>query len=170
MSGYTVTTDRVARGHQDKTMAGTTNQKASCMLLKIGEQSMLVPRNIVAEIVRQSFLTIGEDSGKGLRTFEWRGCQVPCVSTGLLGGISEGDVDENTRMVIFYGMKNTNALPFYGFMVSEGPQLLQLGEDDIQEVKAGGLDAGELMQVDVKGNRAFIPKIDYFEDSILKML
>lgn len=148
-------------------LAGRTG---SCVLLKGSNTQMLVPRNLVAEVIRHHFVVLREDDETGLCSFVWRGCRVPHVRNTLLGELAAGDNIEDARMVVFYGLKNTRVLPFYGFSVSHRPRLLQAGEEDLEEIRDAALHPGELMRVAVNGTEAFVPRVDYFEDSILKLI
>lgn len=145
-------------------------QKASCMLLGISDKHMLVPRTIVAEVVRYSFITFRKDEIRGINSFEWRGCQVPHLAGNVVGSQEDSDVDDEARVVIFYGLKDSKKLPYYGMTIRRSPQLVQVGDEDLEEVEAETLHPGELMQVRVKDVDAFIPKVDHLENSLLKLL
>ena len=149
-------------------ISDSDQQKASCLLLSTKSCQMLVPRNIVAEVLRYSFVEFNEEDDSGLHSFAWRGCSVPLISNSLLGEITEGDLDEDTRVVICYGLKDNHMLPFYGFTVLKSPQLLQLTESDMTELTEVPLHPGELMKVTLQDAEVIIPKVEYFEDPVLK--
>lgn len=151
-------------------MSETGQQKASCMLLGISGKHMLVPRTIVAEVVRYSFINFRKDEIRGIDSFEWRGCQVPHVQSNVIGGTDDTEIDDEARMVIFYGLKDSQKLPFYGLTVRRSPQLVQVGDADLEEIDTESLHPGELMQVRIKDVDAFIPKVDHLENSLLKLL
>jgi hypothetical protein len=131
---------------------------------------LLVPRNIVAEVLRYSFVEFNEDDDSGINSFDWRGCNVPLISNSLLGDIAEADLDEDTRVVICYGLQNNHVLPFYGFTVLKSPQLLQLTETDMTEITDAPLHPGELMKVTMEDAEVIIPKVEYFETPVLKLI
>ena len=145
-------------------------QKASCMLLGISDKHMLVPRNIVAEVVRYSFITFRKDEIRGIDSFEWRGCQVPHLAGNVVGSKQDADIDDEARVVIFYGLKDSKKLPYYGMTIRRSPQLVQVGDEDLEEMEAVDLHPGELMKVRIKDVDAFIPKVDHLENSLLKLL
>jgi len=145
-------------------------QKASCMLLGISDKHMLVPRNIVAEVVRYSFITFRKDEIRGIDSFEWRGCQVLHLAGNVVGSKEDADIDDEARVVIFYGLKDSKKLPYYGMTIRCSPQLVQVGDEDLEEMEAVDLHPGELMKVRIKDVDAFIPKVDHLENSLLKLL
>ncbi len=145
-------------------------QKASCMLLGISDKHMLVPRTIVAEVVRYSFITFRKDEIRGIDSFEWRGCQVPHLAGNVVGSKQDADIDDEARVVIFYGLKDSKKLPYYGMTIRRSPQLVQVGDEDLEEMEAVDLHPGELMKVRIKDVDAFIPKVDHLENSLLKLL
>lgn len=140
------------------------------MLLGISDKNMLVPRTIVAEVVRYSFINFRKDEIRGISSFEWRGCQVPHLGSNVVGSTDDAVIDDEARVVIFYGLKDSQKLPFYGMTVRRSPQLVQVGDEDLEEIEAESLHPGELMQVRIKDVDAFIPKVDHLENSLLKLL
>jgi len=151
-------------------MSGPEPQKASCMLLGLKDRQMLVPRTMVAEIVRYSFINFEQDEMRGIDSFEWRGCQVPHLKSNVIGIEEDTEFDDEARVVIFYGLKDTQKMPFYGMTVNRSPQLLQVGDEDLEEIDVESLHPAELMQVRIKDGEAFIPKVDQIENSLLKLL
>ena len=151
-------------------MSELDQQKASCMLLGISDRHMLVPRTMIAEVVRYSFINFRKDEIRGVSSFEWRGCQVPHLESNVVGSKQDAEIDDEARMVIFYGLKDSQKMPFYGLTVTRGPQLVQVGDEDLEEIETDSLHPGELMQVRLKDIEAFIPKVDHIENSLLKLL
>jgi hypothetical protein len=151
-------------------MSEHNQQKASCMLLGISGKQMLVPRNMIAEVVRHSFINFRRDEIRGINSFEWRGCQVPHVESNVVGSENASAIDDEARVVIFYGLRDSRKMPFYGMTVNRSPQLLQVGDEDMEEIAPESSHPGELMQVRIKDVNAFIPKVDHIENSLLKLL
>jgi len=145
-------------------------QSASCMILKTNEQQWLVPRNIIAEVIKYSFIDASEDKDSGLSFIEWRGCRLPHITLFKPGEAVKTDTPEENRVVIVYGLQNPGILPYYSFQISKSPQLLQVDESDMKQINTQSLHPGQLMQVEVEGIKAFIPQVDYFENSILKRI
>ncbi len=146
------------------------HQAASCMILKTNEQQWLVPRNIVAEVIKYSFINTSEDKDSGMSFIEWRGCRLPHITLFKPGQCVKPEASEENRVVIVYGLQNPGILPYYSFQISKSPQLLQVGDNDLTQIKTQSLHPGELMQVEVDGIKAIIPQVDYFENSILKRI
>ena len=145
-------------------------QKSSCLLLGLNELNMLVPRALVAEVIKYAFVEIKHDETTGLNSFDWRGCQVPMVPGDLIGQLDAKEFDEEARVLIFYGLRHPQDLPFYAITATKSPQLLQVGDEDLVEDIESELQAVELMKIVINGSGAFIPKIDYLENATLESL
>jgi hypothetical protein len=146
-----------------------TAQQASCLLLTLDGPNMLVPRMVVADVLKNTFIELTRDEDSGLEFLEWRSCQVPLVNTAVAGKFIAAKVEEEARLIIFYGLTDPQRLPFYAIMVSRGPQLLQVSAQDMEEISEQPLQDWELMKIKVQGNAAFIPKVDHFERSLLRV-
>lgn len=154
-------------------MSESGPQKASCMLLSISDKNMLVPRTMIAEVVRYNFVNFSHDEMRGINSFEWRGCQVPHLESNVVnseGGADSTTIDDEARVVVLYGLKDSHKMPFYGVTVTRSPQLLQVGDDDLEEIPVETPHPGELMKVRIKDVDAFIPKVDHLESTLLKLL
>lgn len=154
----------------DAVPAGSDGGTSSCLLLTINDTRLLVPRTLVAEVIRHTFVDLEEDEETGLRTFDWRGCRVPHIRNVPGGEIDLGGTQDEARLVIFYGLQDTRALPFYGLSVSRSPQLLLVEEQDLKELDDGSAHPAALMTVTLQGKDAVIPRVDYFENAILKLM
>lgn len=144
--------------------------RASCFLLSARQRQLLVPRNLVAEVVRHSFVEFSEHEESGLVMFSWRGCSVPHVNDSLENGITTKDIDEESRVVVCYGLVNNRKLPFYGITVTVSPQPLQLADNDLEVMADAQLSSDELMKVKFQDKELCIPKVEYLEKSILKLV
>jgi hypothetical protein len=145
-------------------------REGNCMLLTLKEQHMLVPRNVVAEVIRFSFLRFNRDIHTGLEFFDWRGHSVPHLSNTVLGEKQEIECNEDTKVAVFHGLRNQQQLPYYGFTIARSPRLLRLSESDLEHIEDAKLHTGELMRVSMSHGEAFIPKVDYFENLIIELL
>lgn len=145
-------------------------REGNCLLLTLNERQILVPRNLVAEVMRYSFLKFETDKRSGLQVFEWRGHQVPHLSGDMFGDKAEVIINEDTKVAILHGLKYQKQLPFYSFTLSRSPRLLRVSEADLKEIKGVELHPGELMQVSLENSTAFIPKVDHFENIISDMM
>ena len=145
-------------------------RESNCMLLTLNSSRLLVPRNIVAEVVRYSFLRFTQDPRSGLEFFDWRGRQVPHVRSELLGALADPEVNDDTKVAVFHGLRNRDLLPYYGFTISGSPRLLRVTESDVVQIEENELQSGELMRVTVDKGEACIPKVDYIETSLIELL
>lgn len=146
------------------------SRNGSCLLLPINDLHMLVPRNMVAEVIPYSFLKFELDAQTGLERFEWRGRLVPVISSDRPGDLSGAQDNEEAQVAIFYGLKNQKQLPFYSFAITGNPKLLRVSEGDLEELTDVELHPAELMRISLNEHIAFIPKVDHFENIILDLM
>lgn len=146
------------------------SRQSSCLLLALDGPAMLVPRTVVAEVLKYSLVGMTRDGESGLDFFDWRGCRVPLAASRVGGDALAATIDDDARIVILYGLTSPQKLPFYGVIANKSPQLLQVGADDLEALQERDLDPGELMRVIAKGAPAYIPRTDHFERSLLKLL
>lgn len=165
-----ITTENDGTQAEAKERAHGAAREGNCLLLTLNTRRLLVPRNIVAEVVRHSFLRFSQDPDSGLGYFEWRGRRVPHLKCEVLGEESEPEVDDDTRVAIFHGLRNRELLPFYGFTISGSPRLLRVSEDDLMHINVAELHPAELMRVGVDQEEAYIPKVDHFENGLIEQL
>ena len=147
-----------------------TGRVGNCMLLTLNSLRMLVPRNIVAEVVRYSFLRFTRDADSDLEYFDWRGRRVPHVKSAALCGDAEPEVNEDTKVAVFHGLRNRDLLPYYGFTISGSPRLLRVSEADITQLDTATMHPAEVMRVTIDQGEACIPKVDHIETTLLGVL
>lgn len=147
-----------------------TAREGNCLLLTLGTGSMLVPRNLVAEVVRYSFLRFSQHPLSGLEVFDWRGRQVPHLRSSVLGESAEPNINDDTKVAVFHGLRNRELLPFYGFTICGSPALLRVSEGELLQIDAEAAHPGELMRVAFDQREAYIPKVDYFENGLIELL
>ena len=145
-------------------------QERSCMLLSINDVHLLVPRNVVAEVLHHSQLNIESDSGSGLDMMEWRGRDVPVPNNKHIGVPGQLEPDEDTRVAVLHGLKNREQLPYYSIVLSRGPRLLRVSDRDLEAIQTEELHPAELMRVRLEGTEVIIPDVDHFESAVLDLL
>jgi hypothetical protein len=151
------------------TQQSEQGREGNCMLLSFDTHQMLLPRNVVAEVIRHGFVNL-ERRPEGLQLFEWRGRHVPLLEHEELTALCAVQPGEETRIAVMHGLKDLRKLPFYGIAISRSPKLLRVSEKDIAMVECAQLGRAELMRVRLEEGEAFIPKVDYLENLILEML
>jgi hypothetical protein len=144
-------------------------REGNCMLLAFDAHQMLLPRNIVAEVIRHTFVSL-EPHSAGLHQFEWRDRHVPLLEHEELTSLFAVQPGEETRIAVMHGLKDQRKLPFYGIAIARSPKLLRVSEKDIAVVECDPLGRAELMRVTLAEGEAFIPRVDYLENLILEML
>lgn len=148
----------------------TAARECNCLLLALNEQRLLVPRNLVAEVLPHSFLNLAQDPETGVELFDWRGRRVPLLPAAVLGEKQEAEDTDETRVAVFHGLRNREELPYYGLTISCSPRLMRLYEQDIEEVTDATLHPTELMRVMIDEGEAGIPDVDHLEDALIAML
>jgi hypothetical protein len=153
---------------QDTSQPGL-EREGNCMLLAFDTAQMLLPRNVVAEVIRHAFVSL-EQHPAGLQQFEWRDRHVPLLEHEELAALCAVQPGDETRIAVMHGLKDQRKLPFYGIAIARSPKLLRVSEKDIAVVECDQLGRAELMRVRLEEGEAFIPRVDYLENLILEML
>lgn len=154
----------------DELPASHDAREGNCMLLALQHQNMLVPRNIVAEVIRLSVLRFIRDQHSGLDFFEWRGHKVPLLGSSMLGEAHAVECTDDSKVAVLYGLRSQEQLPYYGITIARSPRLLRLSENDLEHIAGVQLHSGEVMRVRMDQGEAFIPKVDYFESLTIELL
>lgn len=157
--------DRMEEQYSD-----TAGRECNCLLLTLNEQRLLVPRNLVAEVLPHALLRLDRDPETGVELFDWRGRRVPHLPASLLGEQQEAEDNDETRVAVFHGLRDREELPYYGLTISGSPRLMRLYEQDVEEVTEATLHPSQAMRVRIDEGEASIPDVDQVEGALIAML
>jgi len=141
----------------------------SCLLIPLSTGKLvLLPNSTVAEVLPVlSFHEEEEGPEWRIGNLDWRGLSIPLVSLELINGEAWNQTEAVTRMAVFNGCLDSEALPFYGVVTQGIPRLLRVSSQGVT-VREGEPLAAEDMLVLVNGEPAVIPNLAAIEQLLLK--
>lgn len=141
------------------------SQTLSCVMIPVGERQLLLPNVSIAEVVDYA----SNDAGAGAPDWlaghlEWRGLSLPVISYDAAnGGTLTIPGDNRGRIVVLNAISDTNRKLGFMALITQGiPSQVRITEDHIKQLE-GENGPADLMQVDVDGEAAWIPNLDYLE-------
>lgn len=143
------------------------SQSLSCVMIPVGERQLLLPNVSIAEVVDYA----SSDAGAGAPDWlaghlEWRGLNLPVISYDAANGGTLSIPGENRgRIVVLNALSDSNSNKKLRFMalITQGiPSQVRIAEDHIKQLE-GENGPADLMLVDVDGEAAWIPNLDYLE-------
>ena len=144
------------------------NTSGRCLLIGLDPVQLIVPRILVAEIIHSEGVEISSSLNRHVRIFEWRGYQVPLLSSAIINPQCRDSAGEALKFIIFHGLFNRARLPYYAIAVSRNPRIVVASFENITERSDVALQPSELMAVTVDAESAVIPRVDYLEKYVIE--
>ncbi len=141
------------------------SQILSCVMIPVSGRQLLLPNVSIAEVVDNASEPPGPQDPDWLIGFlNWRGLRLPVISYDAANG---GDVvvpgDNRGRIVVLNTIGPHHSETPFMAMVTQGiPSQARLTETDVQRLE-GDTGPADLMQVDIDGEAAWIPNLEYLE-------
>jgi chemosensory pili system protein ChpC len=146
-----------------------TSDEATCVLIPVGAQMLLLPNVTVAEILswRRTKAFDGQpDWCAGL--VGWRGLTLPVIRYPVLNDMAAADVDQGRCILVMNRVRSPKGKPFYGLIANGLPRLVHLGEGDVVNNRVG-LGPAETASVKVGTEVAVIPSLELIEDKLASL-
>ena len=141
------------------------------LYLPVTGNSLVLPNVSVAEIVDYKAPEPVEDTPEWyLGNIEWRGVTLPVISYELLNEKPRSDSAKNIQIAVIntIGSKHTE-LPFFAIVTLGIPSQTKVDKDSIKEIEEDeGKGPAELVKVNIQGDIAIIPNLEYIEQMILQ--
>jgi len=143
-----------------------TNESLSCVLIPAASTMLLLPNVTIAEVVDLYATEAAEDGPEWLSgELEWRGLTLPIVSYNAANG-GERIIPSGVRGRI--AVLNTigdshSAAPFMALLTQGIPSQIKLQPDQIRQREASDLGPADLMAVEIEGEDAVIPNLEFLE-------
>ncbi|HDZ39226.1 MAG TPA: chemotaxis protein CheW [Marinobacter sp.] len=140
------------------------SQTLSCVMIPVSRRQLLLPNVSIAEVVDYA----SNDAGTGAPDWlagrlEWRGLSLPVISYDAANGGTLSVPGENRgRIVVINTISGRNTLRFMALITQGIPSQVRITDDQIKQLE-GENGPADLMQVDVDGETAWIPNLDYLE-------
>ncbi|MDO6441603.1 MULTISPECIES: chemotaxis protein CheW [unclassified Marinobacter] len=140
------------------------SQTLSCVMIPVSRRQLILPNVSIAEVVDYA----STDSGIGAPDWlagqlEWRGLNLPVISYDAANGGTLSVPGENRgRIVVLNTISANKKLRFMALITQGIPSQVRITEDQLKQVD-GENGPADIMQVDVDGEIAWIPDLDYLE-------
>jgi len=146
------------------------SQTLACVMIPMRGRQLLLPNVSVAEVV--DFSSVNTETGADdwlVGYLEWRGQRLPVLSYDAAnGGEASVPGDSRGRIVVLNTIgDNHSRLPFMALVTQGIPSQTRLSENQIRKLD-GETGPADLMQVEVDGDNAWIPNLEYLESLALQ--
>ncbi|MEZ5523768.1 MAG: chemotaxis protein CheW [Pseudomonadales bacterium] len=143
-----------------------TDKRLATALVALQDRNLLIPGNVLADITPMGGLIVeSHKEGWVLGHKYWRSQRIPVVCFENLSGGSLKKHSEKARIAVFNRVSSNDRVGFWGLLIQDQPQVMELGETDIQTVEAQLSDV-EIAAVQVKGQQANVPNLVYVEERL----
>ncbi|WP_417515448.1 chemotaxis protein CheW [Marinobacter sp.] len=141
------------------------SQTLSCVMIPVSRRQLILPNVSIAEVVDYASTDAGIGAPDWLAgQLEWRGLNLPVISYDAANGGTLSVPGENRgRIVVLNTISNTNKKLRFMALITQGiPSQVRITEDQLKQLD-GENGPADIMQVDVDGEIAWIPDLDYLE-------
>lgn len=141
------------------------SQTLSCVMIPVSGRQLLLPNVSIAEVVDYASNEAGTGAPDWLAGhLDWRGLSLPVISYDAANGGTLSVPGENRgRIVVLNSVSaNKKALRFMALITQGIPSQVRITEEQIKQMDAENGPA-DLMLVEVDGEMAWIPNLDYLE-------
>lgn len=143
-----------------------SDQSLSSALIALQDRNLLVPGNLLADVIHLGGMIVESHKGGWVLGHKyWRNKRIPVVCFENLSGGSLKKHSENARIAVFNRLSSNDDVGFWGLLVQDQPQMMQLIDSDIEAVSAQ-LSEAEIAAVNVKGEQASVPNLVYVEEQL----
>ena len=143
-----------------------------CLALPIAGEQILVPNAVVAEVVAADTVSpLSGDPQWLLGRLTWRGAVLPLVCMEAAVGGTRLEAGARSKIVILKALSASEALENFAVLVQGIPHQV-LATDHTVTLEAPIDDGRPFVAADlqVEGERAFIPKLDAVEKALMDVV
>lgn len=141
------------------------SQSLSCVMIPVSRRQLLLPNVSIAEVVDYASTDAEAGAPDWLAgRLDWRGLMLPVISYDVANGGSLSVPGENRgRIVVLNTISDTGKKLQFMALITQGiPSQIRIAKEQIKKLE-GENGPADLMQVDVDGEAAWIPNLDYLE-------
>lgn len=142
----------------------------SCVMIPMNGRQLLLPNVSIAEVVDLAGTEAPADAPEWLvGTLDWRGLNLPVISYDAAnGGAHTAPGGNRGRIVVLNTIgDHHDRVPFMALVTQGIPSQTRLSEDQVRR-RDGDTGSADLMQVDVEGETAYIPDLEFLQSLVLK--
>jgi len=141
------------------------SQTLSCVMIPVSRRQLILPNVSIAEVVDYASGDAGAGAPDWLAGWlEWRGLNLPVISYDAANGGTLSVPGENRgRIVVLNAISDSNKKLRFMALITQGiPSQVRITEDQVKQLN-GENGPADLMQIEVDGETAWIPNLDYLE-------
>ncbi|MGB1951987.1 MAG: chemotaxis protein CheW [Marinobacter sp.] len=141
------------------------SQTLSCVIIPMNGRQLLLPNVTIAEVVDYASNDAGANTPEWLvGHLDWRGLELPVISYDAANGATLTIPGDNRgRIVVLNTVSDHHQqVPFMALVTQGIPSQTRLTEEQIRRLD-GEAGPADLMQVEVEGDTAWIPNLEYLE-------
>lgn len=141
------------------------SQTLSCVMIPMGDRQLLLPNVSIAEVVDYASSDAGTDTPDWLVGYlDWRGLNLPVISYDAANGGSRSVPSGNRGRIVVLNTigEHHQQVPFMALVTQGIPSQARLTESQVKRLD-GDTGPADLMQVEVDGDNAWIPNLEYLE-------
>jgi len=148
------------------------SQSLQCVMIPVNNRQLLLPNVSIAEVIDFDGTQTGANTPDWLIGFvEWRGLQLPVIS---YDAANDGELvvpgENRGRIIVLNTIGPGHARSPFMAMATQGiPSQARLDESQVKQLEAEPGPA-DLMQVEVDGETAWIPNLEYLESLASKVM
>jgi len=136
--------------------------KVHCALAPMPAESLLLPTNVIAEVIEYIDPAPLSDTPQWLLgQIEWDNRQIPVFSfDALISGKEPGKISSKNRIMIVKSLSDSARMPYLGILISDIPSLLSVQMDEMIHTGDERKSMGVFCHVRVQDQAAVIPDLD----------
>lgn len=146
------------------------SQTLACVLIPMNGRQLLLPNVSIAEVVDFASTDAGTNTPDWLAGYlDWRGQQLPVISYDAANGNSLTIPGDNRGRIVVLNTigEQHQQVPFLALLTQGIPSQTRLTEDQVIQTE-GDTGPADLMKVEVDGDSAWIPNLEYLESLVLQ--
>ncbi|MFO8141157.1 MAG: chemotaxis protein CheW [Marinobacter sp.] len=146
------------------------SQSLSCVMIPVCDRQLLLPNVSIAEVVDFSSTAADANAPEWLAGFlDWRGLKLPVISYDAANGGSLTLPGANRgRIIVLNTIGSGHQQAAFMALIIQGiPSQIRLEEEQIRQLD-GATGPADLMQIEVDGETAWIPNLEYLESLALE--
>ncbi len=147
--------------------ANVNEEYLRCLHIPIANTALILPIEMVAEVVAYAEPTAGMANDWYLGDIPWRGRALPLVSMELAAGRERPAVSVKARIAVLQGIGGFPDLPFWGLVTESSPTMLLVSDATSRwRRQSTMLPRHVLAEVEVGERAGWIPNIDELEETL----
>ncbi len=133
-----------------------------CMLAPTEEDILLLPTNVLAEVVDfQQPSSLAEAPSWLIGQIDWEDRQVPVFSFfALINGGDPGEISSRSKIMIIKSLSETGRVPYMGVLLGDLPRMTHIKEFDLEKTGDKSKSLGVFSRIRLEGQDAIIPDLD----------